>query len=64
MKRYLIGLDIGSSFIKAMLFDTAGRALASGKQDNHKVLFSLVMLSVIWNTIFRDLGLDGQRTSG
>ena len=35
MKNYLIGLDIGSSFIKATLFDTAGEALASGKQDNH-----------------------------
>ena len=35
MKRYLIGLDIGSSFIKATMFDTRGQAVASGKQDNH-----------------------------
>ena len=37
MKKYLIGLDIGSSFIKATLFDTRGQAVASGKQDNHPV---------------------------
>ncbi|MCY2930813.1 MAG: FGGY family carbohydrate kinase [Planctomycetota bacterium] len=35
MKRYLIGLDIGSSFIKATLFDTRGEAVASAARDNH-----------------------------
>lgn len=34
-EKYLIGIDIGSSFSKASIFDTQGQALGSAKRDTH-----------------------------
>ena len=34
-KNYLIGIDVGSSFVKASIFDTRGNALGEVKGDNH-----------------------------
>lgn len=36
-EKYLIGIDVGSSFTKASIFDTQGRALGDAKRDNHPV---------------------------
>lgn len=33
-KQYLLGIDLGSSFIKATIFDTEGRAVGEAKSDN------------------------------
>jgi xylulokinase len=34
-KTYLIGVDVGSSFTKASLFDVEGQAIADARQDTH-----------------------------
>ena len=34
-EKYLIGVDLGSSFTKAAIFDTAGKALGDAKRDTH-----------------------------
>jgi hypothetical protein len=34
-EKYLIGVDLGSSFTKAAIFDTAGQALGDAKRDTH-----------------------------
>ena len=34
-EKYLIGIDIGSSFSKASIFDTDGNALGAAKRDTH-----------------------------
>ncbi len=36
-EKYLIGVDLGSSFTKAAIFDIRGRALGEAKRDTHPV---------------------------
>ena len=36
-EQYLIGVDLGSSFTKATIFDTQGNALGDAKRDTHPV---------------------------
>ena len=36
-EKYLIGVDLGSSFTKASIFDTQGNALGDAKRDTHPV---------------------------
>ncbi|TQI68329.1 FGGY-family carbohydrate kinase [Clostridium sp. KNHs216] len=37
MKKYLLGIDAGSSSVKSVLFDTKGNALASASEQNRRV---------------------------
>ena len=37
IEKYLIGVDLGSSFTKAAIFDTRGHALGEAKRDTHPV---------------------------
>ena len=52
-EKYLIGVDLGSSFTKAAIFDTQGNALGDAKRDTGKPRYCQAAISALRGTLQR-----------